>query len=114
MGEGGEGGLPSANPDNVAAGGVTDARCGGERGERRGGMGQITAHSNPHSSFSLSFFPLCVRQGFDEKVLLSAVQYTSAVVTGDNCSPVSLILAKNLLLVSLSPAIIFQQCQQHR
>ncbi len=27
--------LPSANPDNVAAGGATDARCGGGRGERR-------------------------------------------------------------------------------
>ena len=66
--------LPSANPDNVAAGGATDARCGGE-GERRGGMGQITAHGNPHSSFSLSFFPLCVRQGFNEKILRLAVQY---------------------------------------
>ena len=30
--------LPSANPDNVAAGCATDARCGGE-GERRGGDG---------------------------------------------------------------------------
>jgi hypothetical protein len=31
---GGEGrSLPSANPDNVAAGGATDARCGGEGGE---------------------------------------------------------------------------------
>ncbi len=30
--------LPSANPDNVAAGGATDARCGG-RGERRVGVG---------------------------------------------------------------------------
>jgi hypothetical protein len=32
---------PSANPDNVAAGGATDARCGeggSWRGERRGGM----------------------------------------------------------------------------
>jgi hypothetical protein len=38
-------------------------------------VGQITAHSNPHSSFSLSFFPLCVRRGFDEKILLLAVQY---------------------------------------
>jgi hypothetical protein len=39
-------------------------------------MGQITAHGNPHPSFSsLSFFPLYVRRGFDEKVLLSAVQY---------------------------------------
>jgi hypothetical protein len=38
-------------------------------------MGQITAHSNPHSSFSLSFFPLCVRRGFDEKILHLAVQH---------------------------------------
>jgi hypothetical protein len=36
MGKGGEGEEPpSANPDNVAAGGATDARCGGGRGERR-------------------------------------------------------------------------------
>jgi hypothetical protein len=48
---------------------------GGGKGERRGGMGQITAHSNPHSSFSLSFFPLCVRRGFDEKIQLLAVQH---------------------------------------
>ena len=34
MGRGGRS-LPSANPDNVAAGGATDARCG-ERG-REGG-----------------------------------------------------------------------------
>ncbi len=60
---------------------------GGGRGERRGDMGQITAHSNPHSSFSLSFFPLCVRRGFDEKILHLAVQYrynifaTSVTVT---------------------------------
>ena len=35
MGGGERGGrsLPSANPDNVAAGGATDARCGGEGGE---------------------------------------------------------------------------------
>ncbi len=38
-------------------------------------MGQITAHGNPHSSFSLSFFPLCVRRGFDEKILRLAVLY---------------------------------------
>ncbi len=77
MGKGGGRGrsLPSANPDNVAAGGATDAQCGGGR-KRRGGVGQITAHSNPHSSFSLSFFPLCVRREFNEKVLLSAVQYS--------------------------------------
>ncbi len=56
--------LPSANPDNVAAGGATDAQCGGEGGGgRRAGVGQITAHSNPYSSFSLSSFPLCVRRG---------------------------------------------------
>jgi hypothetical protein len=30
-------------------------------------MKQITAHSNPYSSFSLSFFPLCIRRGFDKK-----------------------------------------------
>ena len=82
---GGRGGrsLPSANPDNVAAGGATDARCVegvSWRGERRGGMGQITAHSNPHSSFSLSFFPLCVRRGFDEKILHLAVQHSLYVV----------------------------------
>jgi hypothetical protein len=38
----GGGSLPSANPDNVAAGGATDARCGeggSWRGEGRGGMG---------------------------------------------------------------------------
>ncbi len=32
------GGLPSANPDNVAAGGATDARCG-HRGSLGGGGG---------------------------------------------------------------------------
>jgi hypothetical protein len=31
--------LPSANPDNVTAGGATDAWCGGGRGERRVGVG---------------------------------------------------------------------------
>ncbi len=60
---------------------------------------------------------------------------TCVVVTGDNCSPVSLILGKmspvflspadhcspvslilviNLSLVLLSPAIIVQRCQRHR
>ncbi len=62
---------PPANPDNVAAGGATDARCGEGGSEREGGgrsdMKQITAHSNPFSSFSLSFCPLCIRRGFDEK-----------------------------------------------
>ncbi len=68
--------LPSANPDNVAAGGATVARCGGEgEGGRRTGVGQITAHSNPYSSFSSSSFPLCVRRGFDEKILHSAAPY---------------------------------------
>ncbi len=37
MGIGGRGrSLPSANPDDVAAGSATDARCGGEGG--RGGL----------------------------------------------------------------------------
>ncbi len=69
--------LPSANPDNVAAGGATDARCGeGEEGGRegRGGVKQIMTRSNPYSSFSLSFFSLCIRQGFDEKIPHVAVQ----------------------------------------
>ncbi len=52
----------------MAAGGATVALFGGGgEGERRVGVGQITAHGNPSSSFSLYFFPLCVRQGFDEK-----------------------------------------------
>jgi hypothetical protein len=42
-------------------------------------MGQITAHGNPQSSFSLSFFLLCVRRGFDEKILRLAVQHTSSL-----------------------------------
>ncbi len=35
-------------------------------GGGRGDMQQITAHSNPYSSFSLSFCPLCIRRGFDK------------------------------------------------
>ncbi len=34
--EGGGRSLPSANPDNVAAGDATDAQCGGEGGRRVG------------------------------------------------------------------------------
>ncbi len=73
------GGLPlPANPDNVAAGVATDARCG-EGGRwregERGGMKQITAHSNPHSSFSLSFCPLCIRQGFDKNYARSRAEH---------------------------------------
>ena len=94
MGEGGGRSLPSANPDNVAAGGATDARCGGE-GERRGGMGQITAHGNPHSSFSLSFFPLCVQRGFDEKFCFRQCS------TVANFPPISTIPAVNLPPVPL-------------
>jgi hypothetical protein len=68
--------LPSANPDNVAAGGATDARCGGEgKGGRRVGVGQITAHSNPPFLFLLVFLSAVCRRGFDEKILLSAVLY---------------------------------------
>ncbi len=39
VGEGGGRSLPSANPDNVAAGSVTDARCG--EGEVCGGRGGV-------------------------------------------------------------------------
>jgi hypothetical protein len=59
--------LPSAKPDNVAADGATDARCGKGGGVREAGEGQIRAPSNPCSSFSSSSFQLCVRRGFDEK-----------------------------------------------
>ena len=61
--------LPSANPDNAAPGGATDARCGGGGGEggREAGEGQIRAPSNPYSYFSSSSYPLCIRRGFDEK-----------------------------------------------
>ncbi len=45
--------------------GVGRGEVGGGGGER-GGMKQITAHSNPYSSFSLSFCPLCIRRGFDK------------------------------------------------
>jgi hypothetical protein len=63
----------------MAAGGATDAWCGERErgGGRRGGMEQITAHSNPYSSFSLSFFPLCIRQGFVEKLPHVAVQHNT-------------------------------------
>ncbi len=68
---GGGGGvsLLPVNPDNVAAGGATDARCGegGSWRWERSGMKRIKGHSNPYSSFSLSFCPLCIRRGFDKK-----------------------------------------------
>ena len=44
--------------------GVGRGEVGGGRG---GDMKQITAHSNPYSSFSLSFCPLCIRRGLDKK-----------------------------------------------
>ncbi len=71
--------LPSANLDNVAAGGATDTRCWGGRGRGgggRAGVGLITAHSNPCSSFSSSSFPLCVRQGFNEKFCIQQCRTT--------------------------------------
>ncbi len=101
---GGGGSLPSANPDNVAAGSATDARCAGGgklEGEGRGDMKQITAHSNPYSSFSLSFFPLCIRRGFDEKIPHVAVQniYKPSLnhLSDTRLSPVSLKCSERLL-----------------
>ncbi len=68
------GALPQpSNPDNMAAGGATDAQCGGE-GRERGDMQQITAHSNSHPSFSLSFRPLCIRLGFDKNAARSSAE----------------------------------------
>ncbi len=55
MGEGGGvGSLPSANPDNVAAGGATDARCGGEGG-RGVAWGRYQLRATPTSLFLLVF-----------------------------------------------------------
>jgi hypothetical protein len=76
---GGEGGaLPrSSNPDNMAAGGARDAQCGegGRWGRwRRGDLQQITAHSNSYPSFSSSFCPLCIRQGFDKNFARSSAE----------------------------------------
>jgi hypothetical protein len=80
---GGGGDLPPpANPDNVAAGGATDARCregGSWRGEG-GDMKQITAHSNPYSSFSLSFCPLCIRRGFDKNFARGCAEQLLCIV----------------------------------
>ncbi len=46
-------------------------------GEREGGdMQQITAHSNPYSSFSLSFCSLCIRRGFDKNFARSSAEHT--------------------------------------
>ncbi len=60
--------LLSANPDNAAPGGATDARCGGGGREgREAGEKQIRAPSNSCSSFSSSSYPLCIRRGFDKK-----------------------------------------------
>ncbi len=54
---------------NIAAGRCNGAQGGGGGG-RQGGGGcsqQIATHNNLYSSFSLSFCPLCIRRGFDEK-----------------------------------------------
>ncbi len=67
-------GLPSANPDNVAAGGAKDALRGGGGGSEAG-EGQIRVPSNPCSSFSSSSIPLCVRWGsMKNSAFSSAVQ----------------------------------------
>ena len=54
MGEGGGRSLPSANPDNVAPGGATDARCGGEGGEE-GWHGADNSSWQPTFLFLLVF-----------------------------------------------------------
>ena len=54
VGERGGRSLPSANPDNVAAGGATDARCGGEGGEE-GWRGTDNSSWQPLFLFLLVF-----------------------------------------------------------
>ncbi len=49
---------------------------GGEWGEA--GEQQIRAPGNPYSSFSSSSSSLCIRRGFDKKILLLAVPYSQA------------------------------------
>jgi hypothetical protein len=39
-------------------------------------MQQITAYSNPHPSFSLSFYPLCIRRGFDKNFARSCAEHS--------------------------------------
>ncbi len=51
--KGGGRSLPSANPDNVAAGGATDARCGG-------GGGEEGWHGADNSSWQPTFLFLLV------------------------------------------------------
>ncbi len=51
---------------------------GGEvRGGERGDMKQITAHSNPYSSSSLSFCLLCIRRGFDKNFARGRAEHVS-------------------------------------
>ncbi len=62
----------------------------------------------PAINFMLFGYFLPVSMTLGENVI------AGVVVTGDDCSPVSLIPAKTLSQVSLSPAIIVQRCQRHR
>ena len=73
--------LPSANPDNVAAGGATDPRCGGEGGEE-GWRGTDNSSWQPLFVFLLVFLSAVRPGGFDEKILLSTVQYRYFITFG--------------------------------
>ncbi len=53
---------------------------GGERGD----MKQITAHSNPYSSFSLSFCPLCIRRGFDKNFARGCAEQCNTCTKGSH------------------------------
>jgi hypothetical protein len=60
---GGGGALPCpSNPDKHSHRRLEQCAGGGEVWE-----GEGLLYSSPHSSFSLSFCPLCIRRGFDEK-----------------------------------------------
>ncbi len=49
-------------------------------------MGQITAHGNPCSSFSLSFSLLCVRRGFDKNSAFSSAVHGTTRGYAGGCS----------------------------
>jgi hypothetical protein len=67
-GVGGGGALPcSFSTDKPGRRQVKWCAGWGERGEGEGCSQQITAHNSSYSFFSLSFYPLCIRWGFDEK-----------------------------------------------
>ncbi len=74
----GGGGLPPpANPDNVATGGATDARCGGGGKVEGGGEGWHEADNSPQQPifpFLLVFLSAVYLAGFDKNFARSRAE----------------------------------------